>query len=97
MSEKIVQSAKEKSLICNSLICLLQGLIGRKACIELRDETEATGVITHVDSCMNVSMSNAQLIGCKGEISLEVFYVRGQNIRYVHIPDEVRMHCLLCV
>ncbi|KAF6017727.1 LSM10 [Bugula neritina] len=87
---KSVRSAKEKAIACNTLICLLQGLIGQRATIELRNESSVTGLILDVDIYMNVSMSEVSYTGTgSGTVNLEAFYVRGKNIRFVFIPDHL--------
>lgn len=86
---KTVRSAKDKAVAANSLICLLQALIGQTTTVELRNECFANGCIVDVDIHMNVSMVNATYTDRKGTKALEAFYIRGRNIRYVHIPDHV--------
>lgn len=86
---RAVRSAKDKATACNSLICLLQGLIGHRATVELRNESSVTGLILDVDAYMNVSMSDVSFSDRRGTQSLSAFYIRGKNIRFVHIPDHV--------
>jgi len=94
---KPVRSAKEKAIACNTLICLLQGLIGQRATIELRNESSVTGLILDVDIYMNVSMSEVSYTGTgSGTVNLEAFYVRGKNIRFVFIPDHVSILIKCC-
>lgn len=88
-SYKPIRSARDKAIACNSLICLLQGLIGHRATIELRNESSITGRILDVDIHMNVSLSDVTFTSEKGVQSLSAFYIRGKNIRFVHIPDHV--------
>lgn len=88
-------SAREKAVCTNSLICLLQALSGEITTVELRNESSATGLILGVDSSMNVFMSNVTYTDERRQYSLENFYIRGRNIRYVHIPDKVSYHRVL--
>ncbi|KAK3083844.1 hypothetical protein FSP39_003977 [Pinctada imbricata] len=83
-------SEREKYLEKNTLICLLKALEGKETVIELRNENAVTGKIEHVDGFMNVSMSNVIFETYKGiSREFESFFVQGQHIRYVHIPDEI--------
>lgn len=86
---KTVRSAREKAVAANSLICLLQALIGETTTVELRNESYAEGLIIDVDIYMNVSMVNTSYTDRRGNKQLEAFYIRGKNIRYVKVPDHV--------
>ena len=86
---KTIRSAREKAIAANSLICLLQALIGEITTVELRNECYVHGQIIEVDIYMNVSMQNTSYTDHRGTRKLEAFYIRGKNIRYVQIPDHV--------
>ncbi|XP_074645805.1 U7 snRNA-associated Sm-like protein LSm10 [Tubulanus polymorphus] len=83
---------REKVIVQNSLLCLLKGIQGRITVVELRNESEVCGRIDYVDAFMNTNMSNVVFSDPFGkETKMDVFYVRGKNIRYVQIPDDVNI------
>ena len=85
-------SLREKYKSTNSLICLLQGIMGRVTTVELRNESSARGKIDNVDGFMNVKMTNVLFTTPDGtEMNMQEFFVKGPQIRYVHIPDDVNM------
>ena len=78
--------------IKQSLVCMIRGLLGRRTTIDLRNENTLTGVIENVDHLMNIDLSDVKFQNIYGEENnFEKFYVRGPNIRYVHIPADVNM------
>ncbi|ELU05300.1 hypothetical protein CAPTEDRAFT_181174 [Capitella teleta] len=86
-------AGKEKAVSLNTLLCLLQGCVGRCTTIELRNDDSILGTIDHVDIQMNVFLSTITFTRAKtGQQSqLDKLYVQGKNIRYVHIPDDMDM------
>lgn len=79
-----------------SLVCLLQGLEGMRVTIELRNEDTATGIIESVDSGMGMSLQDVTFTKYeKPPMRFEAFFVMGKHIRYVHIPDEVRVETVI--
>jgi small nuclear ribonucleoprotein (snRNP)-like protein len=86
-------SGKEKALSINTLICLVQGCIGHKTVIELRNSDTVEGIVDHVDIQMNVFLSSVTFTKAKNgqQTEWEKLYVQGTNIRYVHIPDHIDM------
>lgn len=76
--------------IQNTLVCLIHGLIGRRTTVELRNEDKIFGEIEDVDEYMSIDIKNALYTSARGHLSkYERFYVKGNNIRYVHIPPDV--------
>lgn len=88
-----MSSARDKALSLNTLTCLIQGCVGHRVIIELRNDDSVEGVVSSVDAYMNVHMFAVKFTKAKtgSEFSLEDMYVKGKNIRYVQIPDEVDM------
>ncbi|XP_064473165.1 U7 snRNA-associated Sm-like protein LSm10 [Ornithodoros turicata] len=82
---------KERALSSKCLVVLLQSLVGMETTVELRNECIVQGKIENVDCYMNVDMTDARLTAPNSEEGhqMEQFFVQGQQIRYVHIPDEV--------
>eukprot|EP00116_Pleurobrachia_bachei_P001839 sb/3462101/ len=60
--------------------------------VELRNEIEITGEVTHVDGAMNINMKWVTYkIPYKPEQKFETMHIHGKQIRFVHIPDEINM------
>lgn len=80
----------ERVRLSKSLACLLHALQGSCTTIELRSEITVRGRVHHVESCMNIVVTEATSTKLNGESShFEQMFIRGAQIRYVHIPDEV--------
>lgn len=83
-------SQREKAKTYNSLIILLKGLETRVTTIDLRNECAVRGIVNTVDAEMNCQMSKVCFRSADGkEQRFDDFYVKGPNIRYVHIPDDM--------
>lgn len=87
-----METTREKFYIRNTLLCLLKTVEGKKTTVEMRDEKVVTGLIEHVDGYMNITMQDVTFKSLKGDKKkFDKFFVNGQAIRYVHIPDEINM------
>lgn len=85
-----VLSDEEKLQGRTTLLCVVQALRDKTTVLELRQENAVEGKIVHVDCKMNVTLSNARLFRCDGEVLLfDHFYISGKQIMYVHIPKGV--------
>lgn len=85
-------SKRERFKSRNSLICLLQGITGKRTTVELRNESSVTGWIEIVDGFMNITMTDAHFTGPSGgRTFFEKFFVNGKNIRYVQIPERINI------
>ncbi|XP_067013340.2 U7 snRNA-associated Sm-like protein LSm10 [Anabrus simplex] len=85
-------NAREKYLFFNNLVCLVNGLCGKYTTVDLRNESFVTGKIDQVDGYMNIVMTDTVFTDGRGqEHPFEMFFIQARNIRYVHIPDEVRI------
>jgi small nuclear ribonucleoprotein (snRNP)-like protein len=88
---------KDKAILCNSLIGIVKGCEGKRIQIDLRNELHILGKLESVTSEMNVVMSDAYLTlpyqskNQKDQIKrhYDEIIIRGCNIRFVHIPDEI--------
>ena len=81
-------SLRERSIVENSLVVLLQGLHGHVTTVDLRDESTARGRVLNVDAYMNVRLADVLFRDRRGRVArLEDLFVTGRNVRYVHIPD----------
>ena len=84
-------SLRERHKACNTMLCLIQGLVGQETTIELRNEDSACGKITQVDGFMNVDMENVTYRTHSGDRNVfDSFYIQGKNIRFVKIPDDLK-------
>jgi small nuclear ribonucleoprotein (snRNP)-like protein len=97
-----MKSAREKSLLCNTLIGIVKSCELKRIQIDLRNESSLIGRVESVSMDMNVIMSNVTMINpltINSPSSSNRFFkeltVRGNNIRFIHIPDEIDMlNCL---
>ncbi|KAG7271394.1 hypothetical protein CRUP_019939 [Coryphaenoides rupestris] len=81
-------SLRERSIVENSLVVLLQGLQGLVTTVDLRDESTARGRVLNVDAYMNVRLADVLYRDRRGHVTrLADLFVTGRNVRYVHIPD----------
>ncbi|KAI9565900.1 hypothetical protein GHT06_009698 [Daphnia sinensis] len=87
-----LSTARDRYNAANSLLCLLQALEGRVTVIELQNEMAVKGLISQVDGFMNVSLHDATVQGNDDmHYHFEEFFVKARNIRYVQIPEDVRL------
>lgn len=87
-----METSREKHFIINTMTCLIKACEGYEVTVDLRDSSEINGLVIHVDGFMNISMSDVTLKTNIGHlIKFEQFFVKGRQIRYVHIPDEIDM------
>ncbi len=85
-----MSALRERVRSMNTLACFLQGMQGQITMMELRNENKVHGKIDSVDSMMNTYMSNVTFTTVDGQSNqFDLFYIKGKQIRYVHIPDEV--------
>jgi small nuclear ribonucleoprotein D1 len=64
--------------------------------IELKNGTIIHGTITGVDISMNTHLKSVKMtVKGKEPISLETLSVRGNNIRYIILPDSLPLDTLL--
>ncbi|XP_054273263.1 U7 snRNA-associated Sm-like protein LSm10 [Macrosteles quadrilineatus] len=83
---------RERFFALNGLVCLVQSMEGKTTTVDLRNESSIYGKIDDVDAFMNINMSDAVLIsGCGKKYKFENYYVQARNVRYVHIPQEVKI------
>lgn len=65
---------------------------GNSVVIELKNDTEVSGIVEDVDAAMNVALSGAKHSLRDGSIvKMDSTTVKGPSIRYVHIPSKIRM------
>lgn len=97
-----MQTAHDKYLACNSLIGIIRACVGKWVQIDLRNENHVYGRIVSVFGEMNVIMRDASLISqvnvlnktsstTKTTKTFSELTIRGRNIRFVHIPDDIDM------
>lgn len=87
-------STRETALIKNSLITLLQAIVGRRTTVDLRREDSVEGLLVNVDAFMNLTLKEVRLISAvdgRPDCYLEELFVQGREIRYVHIPDDMNI------
>uniref|UniRef100_A0A2C9JWY6 Sm domain-containing protein n=1 Tax=Biomphalaria glabrata TaxID=6526 RepID=A0A2C9JWY6_BIOGL len=85
-----VESGRSRFYFYNTMTCLLKALEGKTITVEIRNDKTVTGHLYFVERDMNLSMTNVVYSDTKGKkSSFSEFYVRGRQIRFVIIPDEV--------
>ena len=84
-------TSREKFFYTRTLCCLLKALEGVETEIELRNESVVIGTIESVNSAMDVTMRNCELIVAGSSKKLHKLYVQGRNVRMVHVPDDINM------
>eukprot|EP00903_Cladosiphon_okamuranus_P020897 g19190.t1 len=63
---------------------------GNKVVVEMKNDTEISGVLEETDRSMNLSMVDVRQTSPDGSVKkMNIAVVQGKMIRYVHIPDEV--------
>ena len=78
----------------NSLITLLQAIVGRRTTVDLRREDSVEGLLVNVDAFMNLTLKEVRLISAvegRPDCFLEELFIQGREIRYVHIPDDMNI------
>jgi small nuclear ribonucleoprotein D1 len=78
------------------LVRFLMKLTNETVTIELKNGSVVVGTITGVDVSMNTHLKTVKLT-TKGNdpISLDHLTIRGNNIRYFFLPDEIPIDSLL--
>lgn len=78
------------------LVRFLMKLSNETVTIELKNGTICTGTVTGVDMAMNTHLKKVKLqLRGKNPISMESISIRGNNIRYVILPDSLNLDQLL--
>ncbi len=82
---------RKLSPLQRSLCFLLESLRGKAVTVELKNDTVVKGIIEEADQQMNLTLFNATQTrrgSLKNEV-LEVVFIQGITIRYVHLPDDL--------
>ena len=78
------------------LVRFLMKLSNETVTIELKNGTICTGTITGVDMAMNTHLKKVKLqLKGKNPVAMESISIRGNNIRYVILPDSLNLDQLL--
>jgi len=90
-NKEIFRQAKHKTpRIQKSLAIILMSLLGHQVVIELKNDIEVTGTIELAESNMNMTLLQARQVFPNGVVvEMDVAFVQGAMIRYVHIPREI--------
>ncbi|GAB1604915.1 U7 snRNA-associated Sm-like protein LSm10 [Argonauta hians] len=87
-------SGRETAIIKNSLIVLLQAIIGKHTTVDLRNENSVEGLLIHVDAFMNLTLHDVRYTSANEQVEDKYFdklFVQGREVRFVHIPDDVNI------
>lgn len=75
-----------------TLLCVIKALQGLHILVELQNDVYIRGVLDDCDDAMNVTIKDASMEDVEGnEKKLPLIFIRGSNIRFVHIPDSVNV------
>ena len=67
-------------------------MVGSEVIIELKNDTEISGLVEDVDPAMSVVLTSAtQTLLDGSKIEMESITIKGTSIRYIHIPPKVKM------
>lgn len=81
---------KRRPKVQKSLALLVVSLVGIRVVVELKNDIEITGVLEESDDNMNMTIQNAVQVFPNGNVrELEIVFVNGSHVRYVHIPPEI--------
>lgn len=87
---EVTSSLRERTMVENSLVVLLQGLQGQVTTVDLRNECSARGRLVNVDAFMNLRLEAVLYRDRRGQLAnMHELFVTGRNVRYVHIPEHV--------
>eukprot|EP00928_Gymnodinium_smaydae_P085514 TRINITY_DN68_c0_g2_i1.p1 TRINITY_DN68_c0_g2~~TRINITY_DN68_c0_g2_i1.p1 ORF type:complete len:113 (+),score=29.36 TRINITY_DN68_c0_g2_i1:106-444(+) len=78
------------------LVRFLMKLSNESVVVELKNSTIVQGTITGVDVSMNCHMKNIKFtVKGKPPVSMDHLTIRGNNVRYVILPDSIPLDTLL--
>ncbi|VDN28650.1 unnamed protein product [Gongylonema pulchrum] len=78
------------------LVRFLMKLAHESVTIELKNGTQVNGTITGVDVAMNTHLRTVRMTPKNREaVSLDSLSIRGNNIRYIILPDTIPLDTLL--
>ncbi|CAJ1083145.1 U7 snRNA-associated Sm-like protein LSm10 [Xyrichtys novacula] len=87
---EVLNSIRERTIVENSMVVLLQGLQGEVTTVDLRNESSACGRVVNVDAFMNIRLKDVVYKDRRGQVTqLQELFITGRNVRYVHIPDHM--------
>ncbi len=76
--------------IKKSLAIFVASLQGVQVVVELKDDSEICGIVEESDKGMNVVLNCAKHTFSDGRVlDLDVAYINGTSIRYVHFPQTI--------
>ena len=85
-------SARSKFFYYNTMVGLLKAIEGKRIKVEIRNGVKIEGVLMCAEPSMSLDMVDVMFTPIKGPpVMYSKFYVKGRQIRYVVIPDEVDM------
>ncbi|CAD6186433.1 unnamed protein product [Caenorhabditis auriculariae] len=75
----------ERERIQKGLVSFVKGIVGRKVCIELRNNNYVYGTLEDCDSYLNMRIRDADVIRATDSESAAEFFVAGRHVRFVHL------------
>jgi len=84
------QSRRRTPRLHKSLCVLLPALYGKIITVELKDDTEVTGTLAEASVTMGMTLMAARRLSVDGRVvDLDVVFLKGTTVRFVHIPVEI--------
>ena len=78
------------------LVRFLMKLSHETVTVELKNGTQVTGTIQGVDVAMNMHLRSVKMtVRGREQIQLDTLSIRGNNIRYIQLPDSLPLDTLL--
>uniref|UniRef100_A0A914HKD0 Small nuclear ribonucleoprotein Sm D1 n=1 Tax=Globodera rostochiensis TaxID=31243 RepID=A0A914HKD0_GLORO len=78
------------------LVRFLMKLSHESVTIELKNGTQVSGAIQGVDVAMNIHLRSVKMtVRGREQIGLDTLSIRGNNIRYIVLPDSIPLDTLL--
>merc|ERR1712216_647645 len=85
-----------KKFIMQNLVRLLMKLSHESIIVELKTGAIIHGTVSGVENTMNIHMKNVKFISREREEKmLETMAIRGSNIRYIILPEQLALDNLL--
>lgn len=76
-----------------SLALVLASLQGEHIVVELRNDSEVSGVLEETDANLNLIVHGARQVTADGAVTdMDVASINGSSVRYVHIAKELHLH-----
>lgn len=84
-----MSESNEKKRLESGCGAVLQGMSGKKVCVELRGENYVIGTLISCDSNLDMKLTNVTVIRDAQKTEEPEYTVFGRHIRFVHFENHV--------